>query len=178
MRLPASIRFAPSRTLRNEPMTLISNRRRNCCTVVSRKGVVSMTPAAVTSASSPPNVSRTVAKAAAVDASSATSIAIAMLRDCLRSSWHLDVAIQTGDAPTVRHQLACGGSTDAATGSSHRCPSSLNCLWHVAADASPARTECRATRRGSKTSTGRSRGSVCLDSDLTTSARAYCLHPW
>jgi len=74
MRLPRSISLAPSRTLRNEPITLMSNRRRNCATVVSRNGTVSMTPAAVTSASSPPSASRTVANADTVDASSATSI--------------------------------------------------------------------------------------------------------
>jgi len=80
MRLPGCISFAPSRTLRNEPMTLMSNRRRNCSTVVSRNGTVSMTPAAVTSASRPPNASRTFANAATVDASSATSISTAVPR--------------------------------------------------------------------------------------------------
>jgi hypothetical protein len=45
----------PSRTVKNEPMTLMSNSLRNSATVVSKNGVVLMMPAAVTSASSPPH---------------------------------------------------------------------------------------------------------------------------
>src|SRR6188768_910478 len=77
MRDPFFMYLEPSRTVKKQPMTLMSNSLRNSATVVSKNGVVLMMPAAVTSASRPPNAASTSLNARATDASSATSTSMA-----------------------------------------------------------------------------------------------------
>ena len=77
MRAPRSMYLEPSRTLKKEPITLMSNSWRNCATVVSKNGVVLMMPAAVTSASRPPHASPASRNARMTEVSSATSTSMA-----------------------------------------------------------------------------------------------------
>jgi hypothetical protein len=98
----------------------MSNRRRNCSTVVSRNGTVSMTPAAVTSASSPPNASRTCANAATcrrlvrdVDLDGDAPVACC-------GPGALVVAVEAGHAPAVGAELSRRCRSNAAGGTGHR----------------------------------------------------------
>jgi hypothetical protein len=108
MRAPRCMYIAPSRTLKNEPMTLISNSWRNSATGVSKNGRVLMMPAAVTSASRPPQAVPACSNARTTDGSSATSSSIAMPSE------------PGGARAPERLQARRGGGADAAGRARHR----------------------------------------------------------